>query len=229
LGLGRRWPPIAMIRILDEEGHPVVGELLTTLRCVTRQVDRDAFRRAMKRLGCYLGYELARDLPRTTRRVTTPLGSREEPVLDCQPVLATVLRAGLPLWDGMLEALPDADTLVLGAARKEGALDKETGRMEIDISYQSKASTDGRPLVYVDPMLATGSTLMELHPRVIATTGTPSQVIIAGAIAYRPTLERLSQALGASVIVASADDELTDQGYIVPGLGDAGDLAFGGA
>ena len=218
-----------MIRILDEEGHPVVGELLATLRCVTRQTDRDAFRRAMKRLGCHLGYELARDLPRTTRRLTTPLGSREEPTLDCQPVLATVLRAGLPLWDGMLESLPDADTLVLGAARKEGVLDTETGRMEIDISYQSKASTAGRPLIYVAPMLATGSTLMELHPRVVAATGTPSQVIIAGAIAYRPTLERLAEALGADIIVGSADDELTDEGYIVPGLGDAGDLAFGGA
>lgn len=217
-----------MIRILDEEGHPIVGSLLTTLRCVALQADRDAFRRAMHRLGCYLGYEIARDLPRKTHRVTTPNGERDEPVLDGQPVLATVLRAGLPLWVGMLDSFPDADTLVLGAARKEGDLDPETGRMEIEISYQSHADTGGRTLVYVDPMLATGSTLLELHPLVVQRTGQPSKVVVAGAIAYRPTIARVAEALDADVIVGSADDELSDKGYIVPGLGDAGDLAFGG-
>ena len=217
------------IRVLDEEGHPVVGSLLTELRCVDRQQDRDRFRRAMGRLGAFLGYELARWLPSTQREVTTPMGRREEPVLQSQPVLATVLRAALPLWDGMLEAFPDADTLVLGAARREGSVDPQTGRLPIDVSYQSRATTEGRTLVYVDPMLATGSTLMELHPHVLERTGTPARVLVAGAIGYRPTLERIAGALNADVIVGSADDTLNDQGYIVPGLGDAGDLAFGGA
>jgi len=218
-----------MIRVLDEEGHPIIGTLLRTLRSVDRQGDRDAFRRAMKRLGTFLGFEIARTLPRVDEMVTTPLGSRPEPVLDGQPILATVLRAGLPLWDGMLEALPDADTLVLGAARKEGKPDPETGRMEIEVNYASRASLDGRTLIYVDPMLATGSTLMALHPRVVDRAGTPSRVIVAGAIAYRSTLARLAEALDADVITASADDTLNDNGYIIPGLGDAGDLAFGGA
>lgn len=218
-----------MIRVLDEEGHPVIGTLLRTLRGVDRQSDRDAFRRAMKRLGTFLGYELARTLPRTSETVTTPLGQRSEPVLDGQPVLATVLRAGLPLWDGMLETFPDADTLVLGAARKEGRPDPETGRMQIEINYASRANLEGRPLIYVDPMLATGSTLLELHPRVVERAGTPSRVIIAGAIAYRETLGKLVEELDAEVIVGSADDTLNENGYIIPGLGDAGDLAFGGA
>jgi len=217
-----------MIRVLDEEGHPQVGEQLCVLRDIERQGERELFRSALVRLGRWLGYEIARDLPCREAEVTTPLGTRREPVLEHPPVLAAVLRAGLPLWEGLLDGFPDADTLFLGARRVEGgAPDPTTGRMPIEVSYQSRAKVSGRTLIYADPMLATGSTILEIHPRVIEQAGVPSRVIIAGVIGYRPTLSKLAQELTADVYCASADDGLDERGYILPGLGDAGDLAFG--
>jgi uracil phosphoribosyltransferase len=218
-----------MIRILDECGHPLVGEQLLTLRAVERQGNREGFRRALWRLGMWLGYEAGRLLPHRDVEVRTPLGTRSEPTLADAVVLAPVLRAGLPLWHGLLEAFPNADSLVLGARRVEGHPDPVTGRMGIDISYSSMADVAGRTLIYVDPMLATGSTLLELHPRVIAEKGLPARTLVVGVVGYRPTLDLLEAELGADIVVASADDGLDDRGYIVPGLGDAGDLAFGGA
>ena len=217
-----------MIRILDEEGHPVVGRLVMNLRDRELQRDRDRFLISLRRLGMLLAYEAGRDLPHGLQKVRTPLGERSEPVLTQDPVIATILRAGLPLWQGLLEIFPTSDSLILGAAREEGrSPDPDTGKIPIAVSYANWMGLEGRPLIYADPMLATGSTLMELHPRVVRAAGKPSRTIVVGVVAYRPTLDRLSRELGCDVVVASADDELDEKGYIVPGLGDAGDLAFG--
>lgn len=216
-----------MIRILDEEGHPIIGELLATLRDVGRQGDRQAFRTALFRLGGYLAYEIGRTLPTRELTLTTPLGPRTEPGLRESPVLGTILRASLPLWNGMLEVFPNSDSIILGAARKEGLV-QDDGSLGIDVSYTSLVPLKDRTLIYADPMLATGSTLEALHPMITERCGRPSKVWVAAAIAYRGTLEKIANALDCDVIVASADDELNEWGYIVPGLGDAGDLAFGG-
>jgi len=214
-------------RVLDEEDHPVVGSHLLDLRDVERQRDRYRFRRSLKNLGRILGYEAARLLPVRRVPVTTPLGLAEEPVLERQPVLAAVLRASLPLWDGLLEIFPEADSLVIGASRREGSLQEGTLEMEVDLDYSALVSVEGRPLVYADPMIATGSTLRKIHPVICARAGKPSGVIVLGVVAYRLAMESLRDALDADVIVASADDHLDERGYIVPGLGDAGDLALG--
>ncbi len=216
-----------MIRILDEEGHPAVGELLVQLRDVRLQTSRGAFRDALRRLGCFVGYEAARGLETSQLAVTTPLGERTEPVLRNHPVLAPVLRAALPFWQGLLEVFRDSDSIVLGAERREGLVDPETKSLRVDLGYAALVPLEGRTLVYVDPMLATGSTLRALHPMLLRRVGRPAQVLVCGVVAYRPTLALLERELGADIVVASADDGLDEHGYIQPGLGDAGDLAFG--
>lgn len=216
-----------MIRILDEEGHPIIGEILVTLRDVGLQGRRDVFRAALRRVGQFLGYEIARGLPTSARLVTTPLGSRHEPVLAKPPVLATVLRAGLPLWEGLLEVFRDSDSIILGASRIDDAVNADNGLLEIDFSYMTVVPLEGRTLIYADPMLATGSTLRKVHSVLVRKAGRPERVVVAGVVAYRKTLESLAAELPADILVASADDEIDARGYIVPGLGDAGDLAFG--
>jgi uracil phosphoribosyltransferase len=216
-----------MIRILDEEGHPVIGELLFALRDEQSQGSRGSFRDALRRLGALLAYEAARDLPTRESVAQAPFGPRAQRVLDTPVVLAPILRAAVPLWQGCLEIFRESDTLVLGAQRKEGAFDPGSGRIPIELGYAALVPLAGRTLIYVDPMLATGSTLRAVHELVVRRAGRPSRVLVLGAIAYRPTLEQLARELDATVIVGSADEGLDDRGYILPGLGDAGDLAFG--
>lgn len=226
-GEQRETESVGKTRIIDEEGHPVVGTLLLLLRDEERQRDRARFRGAMRQLGMLLGYEVARDLPTRAQEVRTCLGSRTEPIIAEPPVLATMLRAGMPLLEGMLDALPDSPCMIFGAARREGTLAEGSLEMPIDLSYEALTHIEGRTLVYVDPMIATGSTIRALHPRVCEKAGQPARVIVVGAIGYRGALEMLQEKIGAEIVVASADDELNERGYIIPGLGDAGDLLYG--
>jgi uracil phosphoribosyltransferase len=133
------------------------------------------------------------------------------------------------MWQGMLEVFERADNVFIGAARKEGAIASATDpSLPVDLGYTAWARIEGRTLIYVDPMIATGSTLRLVHERLTAKCGRARRVIVAGVIGYRGTLKKLeAPPMSAEIFVASADDELNAQGYIVPGLGDAGDLAFG--
>ncbi|HYC76610.1 MAG TPA: uracil phosphoribosyltransferase [Planctomycetota bacterium] len=217
-----------MPRVLDEERNPVVGRLLATVRSIDLQSDPHRFRDAMRRLGAFLAYEIASELDVGDRVCRTPLGERREPVLAETPVLVTILRASLPLWDGMLEVFPDSPTMVIGAARREGAVLEAGAGLEVDLGYTAFSSTADRTLIYADPMIATGSTLLKIHPRLMHAAGSPRRTFIAGVIGYRATAERLEREIpNCRVVLCSADDELDARGYIVPGLGDAGDLAFG--
>jgi uracil phosphoribosyltransferase len=217
-----------MPRVLDEERDPTVGRLLATLRSVDEQSDPQRFRHAMRTLGVLLAYEIARELDVGARTCRTPLGEKTEPVLAETPVLVTILRASLPLWDGMLDVFPTSPTMVIGAARREGRLDDPTSGLDVDLSYAALHETAGRTLIYADPMIATGSTLLKTHPRLVAKAGEPKRTWIAGVIGYRGTAERLEREIpNCRVVLASADDELDSRGYIVPGLGDAGDLVVG--
>lgn len=215
-------------RILDEEDHPVVGDLLRSLRDVELQRDRARFREALGRLGEILAYEAARGLPVRQAEVATPLGRRCEPVLVRQPVLGLVLRAGIPLAQGALRMLPRSDTLIMGAARREGRMqDGDRPFLEVDLAYAALTPLPGRTLIYCDPMIATGSTLRRIHAEVCRRAGHPERVVVAAAVVYRGVLDELARDLGAHILAASADEELDERGYIVPGLGDAGDLALG--
>lgn len=216
-----------MPRVLDEERNPTVGGLLATLRSVEEQSDPRRFREAMRRLGVLLAYEIAKTLDVGVRRCKTPLGERDEPVLAENPVLVTILRAALPLWDGMLDVFAASPTMVVGAARREGR--HVAGKdLEVDLTYAALQSVEGRTLIYADPMIATGSTLLKVHPQLVARAGRPRRTIIAGVVGCRATALRLEREIPeCSVVLASADEQLDARGYIVPGLGDAGDLAFG--
>jgi len=215
------------VRVLDEEGHPVVGQLLCDLRDVSRQGHRHHFRQALRHLGRILAYELAPKLPCASCKVVTPLGEKREPVLQEAPVICVILRAALPLWEGMLEVFQEAETLVIGAARTEGGLKPGTLDMGVEINYAGLVSLEGRSLIYADPMIATGSTLRAVHPLLIEQAGQPARVFVASAVAYRKALPLLQKTLAAQIVTASCDDQLNERGYIVPGLGDAGDLALG--
>lgn len=216
-----------MRRILDEENNSNVGRLLTRLRSVDAQRDRAHFRAALHDLGYLLALEIAKTMPNAAPLVRTPLGERTEPMLAQSPVLATVLRAGLPMFEGALAAFPDSDCMFFGAARREGKAAGAEPRMHIECGYAAFSAVEGRTLIYVDPMLATGSTLLRVHEEVLLHAGRPARVIVAAVVAYRPSIALLERELGAEVYCASADDELDARGYIVPGLGDAGDLAYG--
>lgn len=217
------------MRVLDEENNPFVGELLRTLRSVGEQENRGGFRATLRRLGAIVAYEISRSLRTREHVCTTPLGRRVERVLDEDPVLVTIMRASLPMWEGMLEVFDRADNAIVGAARREGTVaDPGAPELGVDLAYTAWAHAAGRTVIYVDPMIATGSTLRLVHEHLVARAGVPRRVIVAGAIAYRATAAALERGpLHAEVIVASADDSLDARGYIVPGLGDAGDLAFG--
>ena len=217
------------MRVLDEEKNPLIGELLRVVRSRGEQDDRGRFRETLRRLGVILGYEISKTFEPRQHECTTPLGTRLEPVLAESPVLAAIMRASLPMWEGMLEVFERADTIILGAARREGAVTSmKDPVLPVDLAYTAWTRVEGRTVIYIDPMIATGSTLRLVHERLLAKAGRPRRVIVAGVIAFRDTALRLEQPpFSAEVIVASADDELDARGYIVPGLGDAGDLAFG--
>lgn len=216
-----------VIHVLNETGHPWTGTLLSRLRDRELQRDRAAFRNTLRELGRLVGQCVGASLPSAQRTITTPLGEAGEIVFTDAPVLATVLRAGLPFFEGMLDVLPHAECMFFGAARKEGASRAADGSLPIDCGYASWMPVKGRTLIWADPMLATGSTLLHLHRELLAHSGSPARTIVAGVIAWRPTLGKLERELPADVYSAAADATLDERGYIVPGLGDAGDLSYG--
>jgi uracil phosphoribosyltransferase len=217
----------AVIHILNETGHPWVGTLLARLRDKAVQQDRAQFRAALGELGRIIGFEIGATLPAAARPVFTPLGVAEERAFTTPPVLATVLRAGLPFFEGLQAVLPHADAMFFGAARQEGGELSRDGALPIQCGYASWRPVAGRTLIWADSMLATGSTLLHLQRQLLARSAPPARVIVAGVIAYRPTLAKLAHELNAEVWCVAADDTLNEHGYIVPGLGDAGDLAYG--
>lgn len=205
------------------ENNPLLGQFVAELRSIDIQTDRMRFRRNLERIGEICAYEIARHLPTKTIDVTTPLGIAECLVLEKQPVLATILRAGLPLHQGLLNYFDQADNAFISAYRKH----HKSGDFTIQLEYLSCPDLGERVIILSDPMLATGSsmvvTLDELHLQ-----GAPLQVHLVVVIACRQGIAYVKQHYpNITIWCATIDDELTAKGYIVPGLGDAGDLAFG--
>ncbi len=202
-----------------------MDRFVAELRDVNVQGDRMRFRRNLERIGEIIGYELSKQLNWENDVVNTPLGEASTMRLADQPVLATILRAGLPLHQGLLNYFDAADNAFISAYRMNHKAD---GSFDVRVEYLSSPSIDGRTVIISDPMLATGASLV-LAYRAMLRKGTPAHVHIVAAIASRQGIDYLDQHLpkNCTLWVAAIDEELTAQSYIVPGLGDAGDLAFG--
>ena len=201
----------------------LVSDWISELRDVQVQQDRMRFRRNLERIGEVAALEISRELAFEEKEIQTPLGISISRVLSQQPVLATILRAGLPLHQGLLNYFDKADNAFISAYRKH----KRDGSFEISLDYISCPDLEDRVLIISDPMLATGSSLVKTI-QFLRDEGPPSKILIVTAIACTVGIEFVKRSEPHCKIWCGAiDDELTAKGYIVPGLGDAGDLAFG--
>lgn len=211
-----------MVINLSEE-HSLVSNCLSELRDVEIQEDRMRFRRNLEKIGEISAYEISKKLRWIEKEVTTPLGTSICRVMEKQPVLATILRAGLAMHTGLLNYFDKADNAFISAYRKHNA----DGTFEISLDYISCPEMEGRVVIISDPMLATGSSLVKTL-QFIREEGNPSEIHIVCAVACTVGIEYVLRAEPKAMIwCGDIDDELTAKGYIVPGLGDAGDLAYG--
>ncbi|HQV05392.1 MAG TPA: uracil phosphoribosyltransferase [Chitinophagaceae bacterium] len=203
--------------------HSLVSNWVSEIRDVNIQQDRMRFRRNLERIGEVAAYEISKVLPFEEKEIETPLGTAIHKVLKEQPVLATILRAGLPLHNGLLNFFDQADNAFISAYRKH----KKDGSFDISLEYVSCPELEKRVVIISDPMLATGSSLVKtIH--YLKDEGHPQEIHIVVAIACTVGIEYVKrEEPSVTIWCGDIDDELTAKGYIVPGLGDAGDLAFG--
>jgi uracil phosphoribosyltransferase len=206
------------------ENHSLISNWVAELRDVNVQNDRMRFRRNLERIGETIAYEMSKKMDHQVKPTTTPLGIHHSKLLAEQPVLATILRAGLPLHQGMLNYFDKADNAFVSAYRKH----HDDGSFEISIEYLSCPDLNNRVVIMSDPMLATGASLVETI-KAITKNQTPKEIHIVVAIASRKGIETVEAALGKDIPIwcADIDETLNDHSYIIPGLGDAGDLAYG--
>ncbi|WP_235921018.1 uracil phosphoribosyltransferase [Foetidibacter luteolus] len=206
------------------EQHSLVSNWVSELRDVTIQGDRMRFRRNLERIGEIAAYEISKMLPWQEQEIQTPLGLHNSKKIVQQPVLATILRAGLPLHNGMLNYFDKADNAFVSAYRKH----HRDGSFEINLEYMSCPTLENRIIIISDPMLATGASLVKTIAA-MREEGEPAEIHVVTAIACTVGIEFVHRESGDAIKLwcGDIDDELTAKGYIVPGLGDAGDLAFG--
>jgi uracil phosphoribosyltransferase len=206
------------------QSDSIINKFVAELRDVNIQNDRMRFRRNVERIGEAIAYEISRTLHYETVSVTTPLGVADASLPADQIVAGTILRAGLPLHNGVLNVFDDAENAFVSAYRK---YDDEIN-FDIHIEYIASPSLDGKVLLLSDPMLATGGS-MELAYEALLTKGTPDRVHLISIIASRQAVDYVQEHFpeDTTLWVGAIDEFLDPHKYIVPGLGDAGDLAFG--
>ncbi len=203
--------------------NSVANRFLAELRDIDIQQDRQRFRRNLERIGEILAYEISKTLDYEPYEIETQLGIADTRLPVQRVVLATILRAGLPFHQGMLNYFDSADSAFISAYRRH----HKDGTFEIQLDYISTPDLNDCVLILCDPMLATGASIKEAILS-LERFGQPAAVHIATVIASAAGLETVRQNHPkASVWMGALDDELTAKSYIVPGLGDAGDLAFG--
>ena len=203
--------------------HSLISNWVSDLRNVETQNDRAHFRRNLERIAEVAGYEISKQMESVDKTITTPMGQTTSKVLKEQPVLGTILRAGLAMHNGLLNYFEKADNAFLSAYRKH----HEDGSFEISLEYMSCPSLEGRVVILSDPMLATGASLVKAIEH-LKTVGNFKQLHIVCAIACTVGIEYvLREVPNATIWCGAIDNELTAKGYIAPGLGDAGDLAYG--
>mgnify|MGYP001332927640 FL=1 len=206
------------------ENASILNVFLSEIRNVDIQMDPMRFRRNMERIAEVMAYELSKKFNYALTDVQTPLGNAEIYLPDEKPVLATILRAGLSMHQGLLNYFDRSESAFVSAYREH----INENEFEIKVDYLASPKIDNKVLIISDPMLATGNSMINVF-KALLQQGNPKKVIIVTAIATPSAIEFVKKQLPASseIWVAAIDAELTAQSYIVPGLGDAGDLAYG--
>ena len=208
------------------ENGTVLNNFLAEMRDARIQKDSLRFRTNLERVGSVFALEVSKVLAYSPKQVTTPLGIATVNTCDTPLVIATILRAGLPLQRGFLNFFDHAESAFLATFRKYGAGDY----FEMRVDYCTTPSLEGKTLVLADTMIATGSSIGVCIEKLIEEGGTPAAIHLITPLASSYAVEQLSMRYGENVTlwVAAIDEEITGRSYIVPGLGDAGDLAYGG-
>jgi uracil phosphoribosyltransferase len=207
------------------ESNSVLNQYVAEIRNVEVQNDRLRFRRNIQRIGEIMAYEISKSFSYSVKDIKTPLGIAPVSTPDNQLVISTILRAGLPFHQGFLSYFDDAENAFVSAYRKY----KDTLKFDIHIEYIASPRIDGKTLIITDPMLATGGS-MELSYQAMLTKGHPAEIHVASVIASQKAVEYIASVFPedkTTIWCAAIDPELNDHSYIVPGLGDAGDLAYG--
>jgi uracil phosphoribosyltransferase len=207
------------------EQQTVFNHFISEIRDVNIQNDSMRFRRNIERIGEVFAYEISKKIDYENKEVTTPLGISTESLMIEKPVLATILRAGLPLHQGFLNYFDNSDSAFISAYRKH----KKGGEFEIKIEYMSSPDLDDKVLILCDPMIASGASMI-MAMEAILSIGRPKHIHIVGVIASSEGIQYLNEnspIKNSTLWIGSEDSEMTSQSYILPGLGDAGDLAFG--
>ena len=203
----------------------IFNQFIAELRDAAIQQDRLRFRHNLERIGGIMAYEISKTMEYETEEVVTPLGIKETKLLKEQPVIATILRAGVPFHNGMLNMFDHADSAFVAAYRK---YDKNED-FEIKVEYYSSPELDDKVLILCDPMLATGESIVKTLDGLLDEMQ-PKHIHIAAVVASADGLEHVKRKLSRKPItiwVGSIDEVLTAKAYIVPGIGDVGDLAYG--
>lgn len=214
-----------MIHILNQE-NSILNKFLAQMRDKNIQLDSMRFRRNMERVAEIMAYEISKTLNYETRMVETPLGVAAVECISDKIVVATILRAGLPFHQGFLNYFDDAENGFVSAYRKS----RPDGSFIVDVEYVSTSALTGKTLILVDPMLATGTSLMLVYDALIRRAGLPDHTHFAAAFASEQGVDYVLKHTSperCTLWCAAVDEELTSKSYIVPGIGDAGDLAYG--
>lgn len=213
------------INILNRR-NTVLNKFIAEIRDKDVQRDSMRFRRNLERIGEITAYEISKTLHYTSRMVETPLGEAAVETIDDNIVLATILRAGLPFHQGFLNYFDDAHNAFVSAYRKS----KKDGSFTVKVEYISCGDLEGNTLLLVDPMLATGSSLVLAYEALCEHGGQPAHTHVASVIASEQGLDYVRKNMPSTAVTvwcSAVDEELTSRSYIVPGIGDAGDLAYG--
>ncbi|RCW93551.1 uracil phosphoribosyltransferase [Winogradskyella arenosi] len=207
------------------ETPSILNTFMSELRDETIQKDSMRFRRNIERIGEIMGYELSKSLQYDAETIQTPLGKSETVLHRKDIVLCSILRAGVPLHDGLLNYFDAAENAFISAYRQHKH-DPES--FEIIVEYLACPSLEGKTLILADPMLATGQSMVATF-EALKPFGTPKAIHLVSVIGAQPGVDFVSKAFDQEVHlwIAAIDEKLNDKGYIIPGLGDAGDLAFG--
>lgn len=217
------------MRIINfSETNSLLTQFLREIRDIEIQNDRLRFRRNLERIAEILAYEISKELKYKEVEITTPLENTKTYQIDEEIVLATILRAGVPFHQGMLNYFDNVGNAFVSAYRKQHELKKE--QVEVHVEYIASPSIENKTLIITDPMLATGLS-MEMAYKALLTKGTPAHIHIATIVASQESIEYCTKHFPhdkTTIWAAAIDPSLNESSYIVPGLGDAGDLAYGG-